>query len=131
MAESSKNPRTCTTARFTSEDPQGSTRIVKLTACSAWLNLDLVDLKPFGLDHKATWERVDSDIDRSNMVAIVQKIGERCASLCSDCDRYRPNPCPPERVIFPSDPEYSPDPALLAAGIPDTDVALVLYLSGS
>lgn len=127
MADKVRNPFLCATAEFGPEEP--GSRVFKLNACGAWANLDLVDLRQFGLEHRATWVRLDSNDQATEPAA--ERIGESCTRLCIECTRFKPKT--QSQLVsassYPSDPEYYPGPDT-DVGFSATEPSVLLHRPG-
>lgn len=86
MEDLLKSPARCITAKF-GEDGTGA---FALLSCAAWRDLSALDHRVFDIGRMDTCVYPfgpDSKVDE-----MIERIGEKCASVCSNCDRFTPNP---------------------------------------
>lgn len=128
MVDVAKTPAKCSSAKFGAERAGGA---FALLSCAAWLDVGLVNHQSLGIRRKDTYVFPLTGSPEGQMV---QDIGERSCAMCAHCDRFSPIVVPVTTGREPqdySDPEFSPDPIIVALGIPDTEAAHILHASGS
>lgn len=94
MSDTIKSPLTCSSAKFGLEEIDQD--VMKFLSCSAWRNLDDVNVERLGLGGRRSLEvRMYGGAQED----AISKLGARCSAICEGCDRFEPREQQPIAIV--------------------------------